>query len=164
MALRSEAYYRGLAADALKKAELVEPPVEVERLAQHYAIPVRMVRFPSFFSGATVYEDGMPVILLNQDKDLPVQRKALAHMMGHILIVLADPQDGYPRNAVMEHSSADAVAAELIVPEFQVRDQAAKWFNDHRYLARLFGVEEREMMDRMLELGIIKQRGIMWDY
>jgi len=46
-----------------------------------------------------------------------------------------------------------------------VRDQAAKWFNDHRYLARLFGVPEQRMLDKLRDLGIVKSHGsIFWDY
>jgi hypothetical protein len=164
VALKTDAYYRKLAEDALRLAGLQEPPVEIERLAAYYAIPVRPVMFPSFFTGAIVYEDGLPVIILNQAKDEPKRREALAHMLGHVLLVLDDPATGYPRNTQVDHSNADVVGAELILPESMVTDQAAKWFNDHRYLARLFGVDEKQMMSKMLELGIIKQRGILWDY
>ncbi len=164
MTLKTDSYYRHLAAEALRSAGMEEPPIEVERLAGYYAIPIRLVEFPLFFFGATVYEDGLPVILLNANKDEAHRRKALAHMLAHVLIVLDDPETGYPRNTVLEHKEADIVADEVIMPEFMVREQAAKWFNDYRYLARLFGVTEQEMLQKMLDLGIIKQRGIMWDY
>ncbi len=120
--------------------------------------------FPKFFSGAIVNEDGLPVILVNSRKDDPAQRATLAHLVGHILIVLGDPEIGYPRNTKIDHEDASLVADELVMPSSMVTDQAAKWFNDHRYLARLFAVEENEMMRKMMELGIIKQHGIMWDY
>jgi hypothetical protein len=45
-----------------------------------------------------------------------------------------------------------------------VKEQARKWFNDYRYLARLFGVTEGEMLSKMRMLGLIKSHGIMWDY
>lgn len=164
MALRTDAYYKQLADDAIDKAGVAEPPIPVASLADRFGIPVRMVDFPVFFSGAIVNEDGLPVILLNTNKDEPSQRAALAHLVGHVLIVLGDPEIGYPRNTKMEHTDADLVADELVMPSSMVSDQAAKWFNDHRYLARLFAVEEGEMMRKMMELGIIKQHGIMWDY
>jgi len=163
VALKTDAYYRKLAEDALRAAGIDEPPVEVERLARHFGIPVRPVMLPSFFTGAIVYEDGLPVMLLNANKEQWQQREALAHMVGHVLVVLDDPSAGYPR-AVPDHSDADVIGSQIVLPESLVRDQAAKWFNDHRYLARLFAVDEKRMMNRMLELGIIKQRGILWDY
>ena len=164
MALRSDAYYVQLAEDAIHTTSIGEPPISVGNLAKAYGIPVRMVTFPAFFDGAIVNEDGLPVILLNSVRDEDSQRKTLAHLVGHVLIVLGDPEEGYPRNTAMEHTDADRVADELIMPSSMVSEQAAKWFNDHRYLARLFGVQEQEMMRKMLDMGIIKQHGIMWDY
>lgn len=164
MALRSESYYRHLAEEALGQLDGIEPPVPIERLADVYGIPIRQVRMPGFFHGATIHEDGLPVIILNSDKDEYVRRTTLAHMVGHILIVLDDPEYTYPRNTKLEHNEADTIAEELITPGRLVIDQAQKWFNDHRYLARLFGVSERDMMDRMRDLGIIQAQGIIWDY
>jgi Zn-dependent peptidase ImmA (M78 family) len=164
VALRSDTYYAQLAEDAIRNSHIQEPPISVDVLADSYGIPVRKVTFPAFFAGAIVNEDGLPVILVNSVKDEAIQRKTLAHLVGHVLIVLGDPEEGYPRNTAMEHGDADRVADELIMPSSMVGDQAAKWFNDHRYLARLFGVEEQDMMRKMLEMGIIKQHGIMWDY
>lgn len=164
MALRSDSYYRGLAAKALAELGPIEPPVPIERLAEFYAIPVRQVQMPLFFHGATINEDGMPVIVVNSMRDEYVRRSTLAHLLGHVLILLADSEYRYPRNYQLEHPEADLVAEELMVPAALVHDQAQKWFNDHRYLARLFGVSEQEMLERMRDLGIIKSQGIMWDY
>lgn len=164
MPLHSAAYYRRLAGDALEKAGVDEPPVPLEAVAARFGVPVRPVSLPSFFSGAAVNEDGLPVLLINVARSEEHQRRTLAHLIGHMLLVLDDPAGTYPRNTAAEHQEADVVAAELVLPEPLVRDQALKWFNDHRYLARLFGVTEGEMVARMQELGLIKQRGILWDY
>lgn len=163
MALRSDTYYRGLATAALKEADLDEPPVPVEELAERCGIPVRYVVMPSFFSSAIIAEDGLPVILVNSTRDEYVRRRALAHSMGHILIVMNDAEGTYSRT-IGEHPEADLVADELLTPAFMVVDQSQKWFNDYRYLARLFGVSEQEMTRKMVEMGIIQQRGILWDY
>jgi hypothetical protein len=50
------------------------------------------------------------------------------------------------------------------MPEYLVREQAGKWFNDYRYLARLFGVSESDMMAKMRDLGLMKAHGMSWDY
>lgn len=163
MALRSDAYYRGLADKALKEAGFTEPPVPVEELAQRYGIPVRYAVMPAFFSSAIIAEDGLPVILVNSTRDEYVRRRALAHSMGHILAVIDDPQGSYQRD-IGDHADAELVADELLTPAFMVIDQSQKWFNDYRYLARLFGVSEQEMMRKMVQMGIIQQRGILWDY
>jgi Zn-dependent peptidase ImmA (M78 family) len=106
----------------------------------------------------------MPLLLMNATASEPSRRAALGHMLGHVLMRLDDPTTPYPRDTESDHHLADMMADEFILPEFMVRDQAAKWFNDFRYLARLFGVSENDMMERMRELGIIKSRGVLWDY
>jgi Zn-dependent peptidase ImmA (M78 family) len=162
--MHSDMHYRTLAAEAVRRASITEPPVPVEGLAADLGVPVRAVHLPAFFSGAIISEDGMPVLLLNSVLEESTRRQTLAHLLGHVLIVLADPAETYPRNSDPTHREADAAASELLLPEYLVRDQARKWFNDHRYLAGLFGVNESEMMNRMRELGIIKAREVLWDY
>ncbi len=164
MPLKTDIHYRRLAGEALSRAGIAEPPIPLDALAKHYGIPTRSFTLPTFFSGAIINEDGLPVILLNADKDEAVQRQTLAHLLAHVLILFDDPTEAFPRNARLDHREADIVAEELVAPSDMILDQASKWFNDYRYLARLFGVSEAEMMRRMLDMGIIKQRGIIWDY
>ncbi len=163
MALRTDAYYRTLAQDALKKAGLVEPPVMVEAVAASLGVPLYVTQLPAWFSGAIIYEDGMPVILLNESIGELGKRRALAHLIGHILVVLEGEGGTYPR-ASADHHVADVVSEEMTLPSYMVEEQAKKWFNDYRYLARLFGVSESEMLQKMNALGLIKQRGMLWDY
>ena len=163
MTLRTEAYYRQVAEDALRSAGVTEPPVSIGELVASLSIPVRPVNLPAFFTAATIYEDGLPVMVVNYAKPEIERRRALAHMLGHVLLLLADHDDAFPR-ASAEHSDADLVARELITPSSLVIEQARTWFNDYRYLSRLFGVSEGVMLDRMRELGLITDRGIMWNF
>lgn len=162
--MHSDTHYRRIAAGALERASISEPPVPLEELARRLGVPVRMAHLPAFFSGAIIAEDGMPVALLNSAIGEGARRRTLAHLLGHVVVVLVDPSEGYPRNGTKAHREAEAAASELLLPERLVREQAQKWFNDHRYLARLFGVSEGEMKQRMRDLGIIKARGVVWDY
>ena len=164
MPLKTDAYYKTIAEQALRQTGIIEPPVEVESVAAHLGIPVRTAHLPAFFSGATVNVDGMPAIILNEAAGEPSRARTLAHLLGHVLLVLDDPAVGYPRNASASHHDADVVAEELIMPAGMVVEQAAKWFNDYRYLARLFGVAEQEMIVKMRALGLLKAQGIVWDY
>jgi Zn-dependent peptidase ImmA (M78 family) len=161
--LRTEAYYRQVAEDALRSAGVTEPPVSIGELVASLSIPVRPVNLPAFFTAATIYEDGLPVMVVNYAKPEIERRRALAHMLGHVLLLLADHDDAFPR-ANAAHSDADLVARELITPSSLVIEQARTWFNDYRYLSRLFGVSEGVMLDRMRELGLITDRGIMWNF
>jgi Zn-dependent peptidase ImmA (M78 family) len=123
-----------------------------------------MVTFPSWFRGAIVAEDGMPVIIVNSAIPLEIRRNALAHMLSHILMRLNDPHAIYPRDTQEPHREADVMAGQFVLPDGMVVEQARKWFNDYRYLARLFGVSESDMMEKMRDLGLIKSRGVVWDY
>lgn len=163
MALRTEAYYRSIAHEALARLDFSEPPVPFEVLLQSLGIPVRLVNLPTFFMSATVYEEGLPVMLVNWAQPEHERRRAIAHMVGHVLLVLRGEGNTYPRDTA-SHEEADMVAKELMLPSSVVVEQARLWFNDHRYLARLFGVTEEDMMSRMRELGIIKGQGIGWDF
>jgi Zn-dependent peptidase ImmA (M78 family) len=164
VSLRTEAYYRAIAADALAQLNLHEPPVDIDALATSLGIPVRPVNLPQFFTAATVYEDGLPVMILNWAKPEQERRRAMAHMLGHVLLVLHGDGNTYPREA-LGHDEANLVAKELMLPSTMVMEQAKLWFNDHRYLARLFGVDESEMVERMRELGLMRgPAGVLWDY
>ena len=58
MPLRSDAYFRQLAEDALSSISATEPPVSMTDLADRYGIPVRLHAMPMFFRGATIYAVG----------------------------------------------------------------------------------------------------------
>ena len=164
MSLRTEAYYRAVATEALGSLRCEEPPVPIDALVSALGIPVRAVSLPDFFTGALVYEDGLPVIVLNWSKPEPERRVALAHMLGHVLLVLHGEGESFPRDQG-DHRGADLVASELMLPTQMVAEQARLWFNDFRYLARLFGVSEEQMLERMRQMGLISgPQGVVWDY
>jgi len=161
--LRTGAYYRTLAADALARFGCTEPPVPVDGLIDSMGIPIRYVSLPDFFTSALVSEDGLPVMVVNWTKSEAERRVALAHMLGHVLLVLGG-EVGYPRQEA-DHTEADLVADELVLPTDMVGEQARLWFNDFRYLARLFAVDESAMLVRMRDMGLIKgPEGVFWDF
>jgi Zn-dependent peptidase ImmA (M78 family) len=162
--LRSDAYYRQLVEDELRAAGVSEPPIALETVASHLGIPVRTLSLPPWFNAALIYEDGLPAILLNSSRPIGVRQLGLGHVLAHVLVVINDPEESYPRDRERDHKVADLMAAEFTTPGFIVRDQAQKWFNDYRYLAGLFGVPEARMFEAMRDLGIIKSRGVVWDY
>jgi Zn-dependent peptidase ImmA (M78 family) len=163
VALQGEQEYRRLVEDELRSADLLEPPVAIEAVAAHLGVPIVPFDLPLWFTAALIYEDGLPTILLNASRPQAIRRAGLAHLLGHILIVMAIPDARYPRDT-QPHLAADFMAAEFETPAFMVRDQAQKWFNDYRYLAGLFGVPEVRMFEAMRDLGLIKSKGVIWEY
>jgi len=164
LVLRSDNYYRDLAANAVRQAGIEEPPVPTSLVAARLGVPVVEVPMPPWFSAALIYEDGMPAVLINSAREPHIQMAGLGHVLGHLLVVIDDPNAEYPKDALTYHHEADLIAEELETPSFMVTDQAQKWFNDYRYLARLFGVSEKRMLEKMGAMGIIKNRGMIWDY
>jgi Zn-dependent peptidase ImmA (M78 family) len=164
VALRAEASYRQVATEALARFGCDEPPVPVDELVAAQGIPVRAVSLPYFFTAALVYEDGLPVMMLNSAKPEPERRIALAHMLGHVLLVLSGLASTYPRGD-SDHRDAEVVARELMLPAQMVVEQSKLWFNDYRYLSRLFGVSEEQMLERMRALGLVRgPQGVLWEY
>lgn len=164
MTLRTQAYYRRVAEEALDKAGVIDPPVPIARIIENLGIPIVPVNLPPFFTAAMVYEDGLPTMIVNFARAEHERQSALAHMLGHILLLLDDSANSFPRDAE-DHSEAEQVALELTMPAVMMVEQSRLWFNDYRYLARLFGVGEGTMLERMRELGIVgDQQGIRWDY
>lgn len=164
MPLKTQAYYRQVAEEALERIGVEEPPVPVGKLIESLGIPILPVNLPIFFTAATINTDGLPTMVVNFAQPEPVRREALAHMLSHMLLLLYDPGNFFPRDAG-DHGDADLLAHELTMPSTMVIEQSRLWFNDFRYLARLFGVGEAAMLERMRELGIINnQQGIRWDY
>jgi hypothetical protein len=84
-------------------------------------------------------------------------------MISHLLVRLEDPEVPYPRSQP-DHRLADTMRDEFRMPRYLVVEQASRWFNDYRYLARLFAVSEGEMLSRMRELGLVKHAGVFWDF
>jgi len=164
METKGEAYFRGLGERAIRDAGISEPPVAPSQIARHLGVPIISVALPPWSVGALVAEDGMPAILINANKEPFAQQAGIAHFLGHLIVLIDDPGAPYPRDRETVHESADAVADELELPGFMVRDQALKWFNDYRYLAGLFGVTEKRMVARMQALGLMQKRGVLWDY
>jgi Zn-dependent peptidase ImmA (M78 family) len=162
--LRTQAYFMKVAEDALAGAGVFEPPVPVTKIIESLGVPIVPVNLPNFFTAATVSTDGLPAMIVNYVQPEPVRREALAHMLSHLLLMLDDPANGFPRDKG-DHNDANMLARELTMPSKMVIDQSRLWFNDFRYLARLFGVGEAAMLERMRELGIVNnQQGIRWDY
>jgi Zn-dependent peptidase ImmA (M78 family) len=162
--LKDDSYLRSLVEKALRSAGYEEPPVSIDTVAASLGVPVIEVPLPPWFTAALVYDDGLPAVMINEMKQEETKHRALGHLLGHLLVLLDDMTANYPKDRITQHSEADLMAEEFETPSYMVREQAQKWFNDYRYLAGLFGVPESQMFDKMRDLGLIKSRGIIWDY
>ena len=156
MAIYTNAYYRDQAKRVIEEFNFKEPPIDLVKITTEMKIEIVEMTLPSWFFGVLLNIDNEYYITLN--KAMPDYRKkfTLAHEIAHYY--LHGEELAYMKNCKRDyfHREADVYAAELCMPTFIVKKEANKWFNDWRYLAKLFGVSEEAMVRKLQELGILK--------
>lgn len=156
MALVTYVQYRQQAEALAKEFGYMEPPVDVRAIAEGLGIEIIEMTLPSWFFGVLVNIKDEFYISLN--KGMPEHRKnfTIAHEIAHH--EMHGEELAYMKNAKREyfHREADVFAAELCMPTEMVRAEAAKWFNDYRFLAGQFGVSETAMVRKLQELQILR--------
>ncbi len=161
MALVTYVQYRRQAEELIKGLGLNEPPIDVRKVADGLKIEIIEMTLPSWFFGVLVNLHDDFYITLN--KAMPEHRKnfTIAHEIAHHQ--LHGDELAYMKNSKRDyfHREADVFAAELCMPTLIVREEAKKWNNDFRWLAKTFSVSETAMVRKLQELGILK--GKMYD-
>ncbi len=156
MALVTYVQYRQQAEALAKEFGYLEPPVDVRAIAEGLGIEIIEMTLPNWFFGVLVNIKDEFYISLN--KGMPQHRKnfTIAHEIAHH--ELHGEELAYMKNSKREyfHREADVFAAELCMPSEMVRSEAAKWFNDYRFLANQFGVSETAMVRKLQELQILR--------
>ena len=156
MALVTYVQHRRQAEALIKEFGFGQPPVDLRGIAKGLNIEIVEMTLPSWFFGVLVNLEDDFYIALN--KGMPDHRKnfTLAHEIAHHQ--LHGNELAYMKNCKRDyfHREADVYAAELCMPTFMVKDEARKWFNDYRWLARQFAVSETAMVRRLQELGILR--------
>lgn len=156
MALVTYVEFRQKAEKLVQKFGFDGPPVDVRKIADGLGIEIIEMTLPSWFFGVLVNLKGDFYIALN--KGMPEHRKnfTLAHEIAHHQ--LHGDELAYMKNCKRDyfHREADVFAAELCMPTFLVKDEARKWYNDYRWLAKEFAVSETAMVRKLQEVGILK--------
>lgn len=163
MALYSYKYVRARAEELIKRFGLTEPPIDIRSIAEQLEIQVIEMTLPLWFSGALIRLDDNYHIVLNRNltstqKMLTIAHEIAHHQMDHHEIC-------YMKNKQrpFSHLEADIFAEELCMPGALVKREAEKWHKDHRFLARLFGVDEEAMIKRLEELELIPRGRYVWE-
>jgi len=156
--IKDEAY------SIIKEFGIEEPPIDVRDIAGRLGIEIMEMSTDSWFYGMlTRYHDDFYIVV---NKMMPETRKrfAIAHEIGHHKLHNQDL--GYQRSPDKEHyhQEADVFALELCIPTPLIKREARNWFNDHKFLANLFGVSEALMIKKMEELSLIPKGKFAWNY
>jgi Zn-dependent peptidase ImmA (M78 family) len=152
----TDSYYRRKADDLVRELGLGEPPIDVWGIASKLGLEILELSLPSWFFGVLMRVEGDPYIVLNKAQPEHRKRFTLGHEIAHFLF--HTEEFAYMKNCKREsyHREADVFAAELCMPTYLVAEEARKWFNDYRFLARTFQVSETAMVRKMQEMGLLR--------
>lgn len=151
----------------LRKAEISEAPVDLDRIARALHIPVIAWNFPDALSALLAdTETGGFVIGVNRWHSPNRQRFSIAHECGHAVLrhkagfylefTDVDPfGDEHPSSRYADERAANAFAAALLMPRaWLARDR--KEGLDAATLAARYRVSEEAMSFRLRNLGLAK--------
>jgi Zn-dependent peptidase ImmA (M78 family) len=157
VAIYSDSYYRKQAEELVRECGVQEAPVDTRSIAEHLGIEIVELTMPTWFFGVLMRVEGEPYIVLNRAMPEHRKRFTIGHEVAHYR--LHTGEFAYMKNCKREsyHREADIFAAELCMPSYLLRKEAPRWFNDYRYLAKLFGVSETAMVRKLQELGILRE-------
>lgn len=144
-----------LAARALQNTYNLMAPVDVERLAvELLGIPVIRYDFPDRICGTLVYNDGQPIIGVNENHALVRQRFTISHEIIHHVrqhgaAMCMDNAGGW------KEYEANSGAAELLMPAAYIKSHAIYYDFDIHRLAKRYNVSCQAMEYRLINLGLI---------
>lgn len=148
-------------------------PVDIEVLVKAHNIAIRTQALEDSVSGMLVIKNGHAIIGVNENHHPNRQRFTLAHELGHFLLhrnkssIFVDASTIFFRDNTSSDGSktqeieANAFAAELLMPEKQVREavssQPLDAFDEGavRRLAAQFGVSAQAITIRLTRLELI---------
>lgn len=151
----------------------VNLPIDVEALIKEYGIAIRSQELEEAVSGILVIKEGRATIGVNENHHPNRQRFTLAHELGHFILhksassVFVDASTIFFRDGTSSDGSkiqeieANAFAAELLMPEKQIREainsQPLDAFDEGavRRLAAQFEVSAQALTIRLTKLGLI---------
>ncbi len=161
-------YIRQKAHNILSMANIREPPIDVERIACSLGFEVVRYDFENdAISGVLVIEDEIRAIGVNRTHHLHRQRFTIAHELGHFVIGhedfeqkdLADEGKFYLDDTFARHDpkeqEANEFAAELLMPEHLLRQDALAGIVDSRELARRYQVSEQALWIQLSDLQLV---------
>lgn len=148
-------YSTELAGHLLRATAQTEPPYDALSVASFLGIPVTMTDNPGWSSAARLSEsDGWVLVWLDRADDEQVQRFALAHTIGHILLHRRQSEwaDARYHQPELSERQATAFALDLLAPKIDVRQYAGLVGHSVDKLAQLFCLTKATFAVRYIEL------------
>jgi Zn-dependent peptidase ImmA (M78 family) len=155
-------YLRKQAGKLIEESGADSPPINLAGIAGKLGIEIIEMTLPTWFFGTLLNIQGSYYIVVNRLMPETRKRFTLAHEIAHY--ALHEDKLCYMKNCKRDyfHREADAFAAELCMPSEMVKKEARAWFNDYKFLARIFNVSEVAMVRKMQEIGLIQGSDYAW--
>lgn len=152
---------------------ITKPPIDLERIAQHYNVRITYQEFEDDASGFLYLRNGKAIIAINSDHPINRQRFTIAHELGHYFLHAQDKKDDlfvdqslYHRNdqssqgVIKQEIEANRFAAALLMPKNLIEKIIAQENLDLSddldlyLLAKKFQVSEKAMGYRLGNLAL----------
>ncbi len=160
---------REKALSILQMYGIKEPPIDVHRIAKLLGIDVERFNFPkSVPATSQTAGSGKQIIGVNENDPEYRQRFSIAHELGHYLNghenytherVVTDPAKRYLDPHFRQEEEADEFAAELLMPEFMLKQDAMVKHMDIPDLAKRFSVSEQAMTIQLINHKLVAGQG-----
>lgn len=162
MPLYSHKQIREKAEKLLRQFGMDEPPIDVRKLTKLLGIEIVELSLPTWFFGALMQVENDNYIVLNKIMPEPTKVFTISHELAHHQI--HPGEICYMKNRLRPyfHREADVFAAELCMPSWLVKREARKWFNDYKFLAKIFNVPETAMIRKLEELALVPKGYYAW--
>lgn len=168
-------WIRKIAEELLQSANVVRPPVPIERVAQLQGAEIRRVPYEGKVSGVLFRDNGRTVIGVNSRHGENRQRFTIAHELGHLTLhaggrIFVDRDFTVRRRDDLSSQATDpdeieanAFAAEILMPATMLERDVDKTAVDYESddaiedLAKRYQVSVQAMTIRLSTLGLIPQ-------
>lgn len=155
---------RHKAQEMLKMAGIIEPPVDVNKVAKILGFKVVPYPFPDKRKGIVHIENGLKVIGVNEKHSLPLQRFTVAHEIGHYLSghqqyqdTFVDDESRFFEPSFHQEKEADSFASELLMPKEFLEKDLEKHGLDINKLKELYQVSEQALWIRLTSLRLAEK-------
>jgi Zn-dependent peptidase ImmA (M78 family) len=147
---------KALASKVLEDNDIMEPVVDVAKIAKSKGIEIKEINMPSEYSEVAGFYDKAKKIIYVEATDHPRRKLfSIAHELGHVFLnhqnatvlyrkTKKDDGDDYSN----EEKEANSFADHLLMPDFMLKEYLRKFnlsASDYGIMADLFGVPTTSM-------------------
>jgi Zn-dependent peptidase ImmA (M78 family) len=159
--------------EARKRAEqvlgavgIIQPPVDVYRIAKFLGFEVYPFEFPDSTDGLTFIEDNIKTIGINSNHAPVRQRFSIGHELGHYLMghenydhgaTYIEDRPSFMDPQHRQEVEANEFSAQLLMPPTMLKRDVSEVGLDSALLSKRYEVSEQAMWIQLIDLGLASQ-------